>query len=248
MDRSGPSAEPGAGQLRRNALLARLPKAELEQVQRRAEVVEMELRQQVYQPGGPIEDVYFPIASVISMVAVAEDQTVVEVATIGWEGMVGLPLFLGAASSPQAAFCQIPGPAVRLAAHELREVLTRDGVLHRMLSRYVQAAMVQIAQNVVCNNTHSAEQRAARWLLTTQDRVDTTEIPLTQEYLGQMLGLRRPTVSETARRLQARGLIRYRRGHIAVTDSAGLRALACGCYSIVKAEFDNLSNGDRPDQ
>jgi CRP-like cAMP-binding protein len=136
-----------------------------------------------------------------------------QAATIGREGMVGLPVFLGAASTPHAAFCpsrRVGGSAVKITAHLLRRVLADDGALHQALSRFTQTTMVQIAQNVVCNSTHATIQRAARWLLTTRDRVG-DEFLLTQEFLGQMLGVRRPTVSEVARRLQAEGLIRYRR-------------------------------------
>jgi len=225
-------------ELRRNAILARLPKREFERVQRRLEVVNAEVRHQVYQPGRPITEVYFPLSSVFSMVAMVDERVVVEIGTIGLEGMVGLPLFLGAASSPHAAFCQVPGPAARLSADDLRQALTGDGVLHRELNRFTQATMVQIAQNVVCNTAHSAEQRAARWLLTTQDRVGREVFPLTQQFLAQMLGVRRPTVSETASRLQSQGLVRYSRGVITITDRSGLEHLACDCYRIVKAEFD----------
>jgi CRP-like cAMP-binding protein len=178
------------------------------------------------------------------MVGMADDRVLVEVATIGREGMVGLPVFLGAASTPHAAFCQVPGPAVKITTHSLRRVLADDGALHQALNGFTQATMVQIAQNVVCNNSHSTIQRAARWLLTTRDRVGGEEFPLTQEFLGQMLGVRRPTVSEVARRIQAEGLIRYRRGIITITDVAALQQVACSCYAIVKAEFD-LITGNR---
>lgn len=228
--------------LRRNAILARLPEAEFDRLHQQLELVDAEIRQQVYHPGQPITEVYFPLSSVFSLVALANDeQVLVEVATIGLEGMVGLPLFLGAGSSPHAAFCQVPGPAARLGADDLRRALTFDGALHRELNRFAQATMVQIAQNVVCNSTHAAEQRAARWLLTTQDRVGRDEFPLTQQFLAQMLGVRRPTVSEIASRLQAQALMRYTRGIITITDRAGLERATCDCYWVVKTEFDHLT-------
>jgi CRP-like cAMP-binding protein len=230
-------------QLQRNAILAKLPEREFARIQQRLEVVEAEIRQQVHQPGKPIKDVYFPLSSVFSMVAMAEERVVVEVGTIGLEGMVGLPLFLGAASSPHASFCQVPGLAARLAADDLRQALIGDGVLHRELSRFTQATIVQIAQNVVCNSSRSADQRAARWLLTTQDRVGREEFPLTQQFLAQMLGVRRPTVSETASRLQSQGLIHYSRGVITIADRPALEQLVCECYRIVKAEFDHTIQG-----
>jgi CRP-like cAMP-binding protein len=223
-----------------NAILARLPASELDHLAPHLEVVEVDLRQTVYAAGGPITHVYFPLDSVFSVVAAADEGVVIEVATMGREAMVGLPLFLGAATSPHAAFCQIPGSAVRLRAPHLKEALRRDGHLHAALNRLTQATMVQIAQNVVCNATHSAEQRAARWLLTTQDRVGRSTFPLTQQFLSQMLALRRPTVSEIASRLQQQGLIRYSRGELTILDRRRLLRAGCPCYAIVKAEFDAL--------
>jgi CRP-like cAMP-binding protein len=158
--------------------------------------------------------------------------------------MVGLPLFLGAGSSPHASFCQIPGQAVRLHADSLRTVLADDGALHRALNRATQATMVQVAQNVACNNGHDLEQRAARWLLTTHDRVVRDHYPLTQQFLAQMLGARRPTVSQVAQRLQDRGLISYSRGILRILDRPGLEAVCCPCYDIVRAEFDAIHRGE----
>jgi CRP-like cAMP-binding protein len=227
--------------VRQNAILARLPDDELERVSGRLEVVDVEVRTQVYEPGSTIREVYFPLSSVFSLVAVAEEQVVVEVATIGREGFVGLPVFLGARSSPHASFCQIPGRAARMEVDDLRRSLTFDGALHTLLNRFTEATMVQVAQNVVCNNAHSVEQRAARWLLTTQDRLGSPQFPLTQEFLAQMLGVRRPTVSETASRLQARGLIRYSRGVLSILDRAALEATACSCYEVIRSEFRSIT-------
>jgi CRP-like cAMP-binding protein len=229
--------------LRRNAIIRQLPDREFDRLSERAEVIDADIRQEVYRPGGPIHDVYFPLSGIYSMVAVADDEVVIEVATTGREGMVGLPLFLGAANSPHAAFCQVPGQAVRLDAASLRALLTDDGVLHARLNRLTQATMVQVAQNVVCNGTHDLEQRAARWLLTTHDRVDDDTFFLTQEFLAQMLGARRPTVSQTARRLHERGLITYVRGVMHIDDRAGLESAACQCYRVVRREFDAMTSG-----
>lgn len=147
-------------ELRRSAILAQLPDTEFDLLRDGLELVEAEIRHQVYAPGMPITDVYFPLAAVYSLVALVDERARVEVATIGHAGMVGLPLFLGTGTSPHAAFCQIPGTAVRLSAGSLRDALRADGVLHRTLNRFTQATMVQIAQNAVCNNTHPAPQRA----------------------------------------------------------------------------------------
>jgi CRP-like cAMP-binding protein len=228
-------------ELRRNAILAKLPQTEFNRLRQRLEVVDTELRQQLYQPRQVLTEVYFPLSAVFSLVAVAdEDRVQVEVATIGGEGMLGLPLFLGAATSPHAAFCQIPGLAARLSADDFQQALIGDGTLHRSLHRYTQATIVQIAQNVICNSTHSTEQRACRWLLTTHDRVGSDQLPLTQEFLAQMLGVRRPTVSEIASRLQSEGLIRYTRGVITICDRPKLERTTCDCYWLIQAEYDNL--------
>ena len=159
--------------------------------------------------------------------------------------MVGLPLFLGVTTSPTAAFCQIPGRAARLSARDLAEFLSGDGRLHSLLHRYTQTTMAQLSQNVVCNSAHTAEQRAARWLLTSSDRVRSDRFLLTQEFLAQMLGVRRPTVSEVASKLQADGLISYSRGTITITDRPRLTNVACDCYRVIKEEFDTII-GYRP--
>lgn len=226
----------------RNAILAQLPADEYTQLRPHLQLVHSEMKHTAYQPRGPIGRVYFPLSAVYSLVAVADGHPPVEVATIGHEGFVGLPVYLGAATSPQTAFCQVPGDAAGLDVDEFRRALSRDGALHALLSRYTQATMVQIAQNVVCNRSHSTEKRMARWLLTTQDRVGRDEFPLTQEFLAQMLGVHRPTVSDTAQRIQTQGLIRYRRGVITIVDRTQLEKLACDCYRIVKAEFDDITN------
>lgn len=231
--------------LQHNAILAALPASEFAQLRARLRLVDSQVREQVFEPGEPITDIYFPISSVFSLVGTTDGRAV-EVATIGREGMVGLPVFLGRSTSPHTSFCQIPGQSAMLPADQLGSVLTRDGVLHGLLSRFTQATMVQIAQNVVCNSSHTLSERAARWLLTTHDRVGRDEFPLTQEFLSQMLGASRPTVSETASKLQASGLIRYRRGQLTITDRPGLELAACDCYAVVKAEFDSLTGPQIP--
>lgn len=231
----------------RNAILAQLPGDEYAGLRPHLQLEDARMKQTAYEPGVPIGSVYFPLSAVYSLVATADGQLAVEVATIGQEGFVGLPVYLGAVSSPQTAFCQIPGETARVGIDEFRRALNRDGALHALLSRYTQVTMVQISQNVVCNRNHPAEQRMARWLLTTQDRVGRSEFPLTQEFLAQMLGVHRPTVSETAQRIQGRGLIRYSRGIVAITDRQGLSGLACECYRVIRAEFDAMSkHGDNP--
>jgi CRP-like cAMP-binding protein len=228
--------------VRRNAILAQLPESEFEQLYPHLRVEQSEIKRPAYEPGKPITEIYFPLTSVYSVVAMADGQIQLEVATVGYEGMVGLPVYLGATTSPQASFCQVPGETVRIGVDDFRRALARDGALHALLNRFTQATMVQVGQNVVCNRSHPTEVRMARWLLTTGDRVGRDEFPLTQEFLAQMLGVHRPTVSDTAQRIQADGLIRYRRGVITIADRDGLEKTACECYRIVKAEFDDLRN------
>ncbi|OBG17927.1 MULTISPECIES: Crp/Fnr family transcriptional regulator [Mycobacterium avium complex (MAC)] len=225
---------------RRNAILNQLPDSEYAQLRPDLQLEHAQMKQTAYWPGGSISEVYFPLSAVYSLVAGTDRGMAVEVATIGKEGFVGLPVYLGASSSPQTAFCQIPGDTAHLSTERFRQALSRDGALHALLSRFTQATMVQVSQNVVCNRSHPAEMRMARWLLTTQDRVgDSNEFTITQEFLAQMLGVHRPTVSETAQKIQAAGLIHYRRGVITIIDRQGLHDKACDCYDIVKAEFDS---------
>ena len=229
-----------------NFVLRALPKAELDQVAKAGEVVEVGARTSVNEAGSRIEVVHFPITAVFSMVATVGGAPAVEVATIGREGMAGLPLFLGAISSPNATFCQVPGRSLRLSAEQFRDVLRTDGALYRQLHHFLQATMLQLSQNVVCNRLHSTQQRGSRWLLMTQDRVGAEKFPLTQEFLGQMIGVRRATVSYVATSLQRAGLIDYSRGVITVLDRDGLEAAACECYQVVRAEFDKLKTRRDP--
>lgn len=230
---------------RRNSILGQLPDAELAALEPHLKLEHSGMKRQAYAPGEPITDIFFPLTSVYSLVAMADGQIRIEVATIGHEGMVGLPAYLGATRSPQAAFCQIPGETVRISVGDFRQALSRGGALHDLLNRFTQATMVQVSQNVVCNRSHATDSRMARWLATTHDRVGSDEFPLTQEFMAQMLGVHRPTVSETAQRIQAMGLIRYSRGVITIADRGALEQLACECYRIIRAEFDALRNRRR---
>jgi len=231
-----------ADELRDNAILAGLPDPEYRRMVDLLTVVDVGLRHSVVRAGEPIAEVHFPLSSIYSMVAVADGGgPPVEVATVGYEGMVGLPLFLGVMTSPNAVFTQVAGRSAVLSGGELGAFLGSDGALHGLLHRYTQVMLVQVSQNVVCNNAHAVEQRAARWLLMTADRVRADKFALTQEFLGQMLGVRRQSVSEAASRLQAAGLIRYSRGIVSIVDRAALEEAACGCYRIIRAEFERVA-------
>lgn len=223
-----------------NRLLASLPEEEYERLLPYLETVSLTHKQVVYAPNEPIEYVYFPKNCVISLVIFMEHGSAVEVGTVGNEGMAGIPVFLGADSIPSDAFCQIPGDALRMRADVFKNTVTPGSPLHYLLQRYTQTVLNQIAQTAACNSVHVIEKRCCRWLLMTHDRVGRDEFPLTQEYLSDMLGVRRASVSAVAASLQKAGLIRYSRGRIEIIDRKGLESAACECYRIVKAEFDRL--------
>ena len=204
------------------------------------EFVSLTLKQRLYTPRVPIEHVYFPVNGVMSMLAEVEKGQMVEVATVGNEGMIGLPLFLGADITPGIAFSQVPGDAYRMSAAHFKELIHEANGFTSVLHRYTQALMTQISQGTACNRAHNNKQRCARWLLLTRDRVGTDEFPLTQEFLSQMLGVRRATVSEVASELQANKAIEYSRGVIRVIDRKRLEAASCQCYSIIRDEYDRM--------
>lgn len=227
-----------------NRLLAALPKEEYERLVANMEAVSLKFKQSLYEPNEPIEYVYFVKNGVGSLLNVMADGREVEVATVGNEGMVGLPVFLGSDKIPGKAFSQIPGDAWRMKANVFKDKVIPGTRLHDLLQRYTQALFNLIAQGSACNSLHSVEERMCRWLLMTQDRVGEDEFPLTQEFLSQMLGARRPTVSMTASILQKGGLICYSRGKITILDREGLEASVCECYGIIQADFERLFNGD----
>jgi len=204
------------------------------------ELVSLELRQIVYEPNVPIEHVYFPINGVVSMLAHLQEGIEIEVGTVGNEGIVGLPIFLGSDITPGSAFSQVPGLAYRMPAATFKEFVRAPCRLTSVLHRYTQAIMVQISQGTGCNRAHSNDQRCARWLLQTHDRVGADEFILTQEFLAQMLGVRRATVSEVASEFQRDGLIQYSRGRIRILDRLRLEATSCGCYAVIRDEYDRM--------
>jgi CRP-like cAMP-binding protein len=188
----------------------------------------------------PIPYVWFIERGVASVIRAMQDGTLIEVSVIGNEGMVGLPVFLGAERTPSQALVQVPGAGLRMQATLFRREVPAGSPLHDLLHRYTQTLINQMAQGMVCNRLHSIAQRCARWLLLTHDRVDSDQFPLTQQFLAHMLGVRRASVSTVASTLQKAGLIRYSRGVITILDRPGLEAAACECYRIIQAEYDRL--------
>lgn len=223
-----------------NQILAALPQDEFEGVSAYLEPVELNVRLDLYEKSSPVEYVYFVHRGVVSMTTPLDRGNSIEIATIGPEGMVGIPVFLGAEQMPSNAFVQVPGNGVRMSSDAFRQIIGQCPFLNRILLRYTLALMNQIAQTAACNRTHAIEERCARWLLMTHDRVYASEFPLTQEFMAQMLGVRRPSVSIAAGMLAKAGLISYIRGRITIIDREGLEAAACHCYRIIADEFRRL--------
>ncbi|HVE80140.1 MAG TPA: Crp/Fnr family transcriptional regulator [Gemmatimonadaceae bacterium] len=224
----------------RNRILAALPGDEYARLAPGLELVPLELRRLVFDVDQPIEHVYFPEAGVISIVSVMADGTAAETATVGYEGMAGLPVFLGTDRTASQAFCQVRGEAYRLTTPVFLQAVGESATLRAVLGRYAQALFTLVAQSSACNRLHPMRQRCARWLLMTHDRVGTETFALTQQFLSQMLGVRRATVTEAAGELQAAGLIEYAYGKITVRDRARLERATCECYEIVRQEFARL--------
>jgi CRP-like cAMP-binding protein len=223
-----------------NLLLALLPAAERDRLLAAAETVDLAADQTLHAADEPIAWAYFPDGAVASVVSTLDDGHGVEVGTIGREGMTGLTLVLGGGSLPFRVFCQVPGRARRVPAAALLAEVARGGALGAVLDRYAQALLIQTAQTAACNRRHPVEQRCARWLLMTHDRVEVDRFALTQEFLALMLGARRAGISRAATRLRAAAIIRYARGVITVVDRARLEAAACACYRVVRAAEDRL--------
>jgi CRP-like cAMP-binding protein len=203
--------------------------------------VSLELKQPLLGRGEAIDTVYFPQTTVISLLTTMEDGSAIEIATVGNEGIVGLPVFLGARSMGARDFyqVQVPGWAVAMDSPTFVEA-TRSDPLLGLVQRYTQALFTQVTQQVACNALHSVVERCSRWMLLTHDRIGSDEFPLTQEFLAEMLGVRRPSVTVAAGTLQNAGFIRYSRGQVTIIDRDGLENSSCECYRIIRTEFDRL--------
>jgi len=227
----------------RNRILLSLRHAERDRLMADLELVGLDIREIVYDVDTRIDHVYFVETGVLSIVGVTADGSSVETATVGREGMLGLPVFLDSDRSSTQAFCQVAGESLRMTADAFRRAAAASGDLRLMLHRYTQALFTQVAQTSACNRLHPVRQRCARWLLQTHDRMDTPEFPLTHDFLSQMLGVRRASVTEVAGVLQREGLIEYAHGRITIKNRRGLERTSCECYAIVQAEFDRLLDG-----
>jgi len=223
-----------------NRLLARLPPEEYQRPLSRTQLVPLALKHVLYEARSSIDYAYFRNRGLVSALTVMEDGRAIEVATIGDEGMVGLPILVGARTTANRVIVQVPGEALRMAEDVLREEVSRDSPLRRLLVLYHTAFLAQVSQAVACNGLHSVEKRMCRWLLMTQDRAHSEVFPMTHEFLAAMLGVRRSTVSEVLGPFQEKGLIRYGRGRFTVLDWEGLEAGSCECYQRINEEFERL--------
>ena len=218
-----------------------IPPEEYEHLRPHLKPVELKSGHVLQEVGAPIEHVYFPQGSMISLISDTAAGESVEVGVIGYEGMLGLSLVLGVDRSPYRALVQYPDGAMRMEAQALRDGFKRGGALHDLLLRFTQGLWLQTSQVAACNRLHSVSERLARWILMSQDRCRCDDLPFTHEFLALMLGVRRAGVTEAAIILQAEGYIKYSRGRIQILDRAGLELFACPCYPIVKAEFDLMT-------
>lgn len=222
-----------------NHLLSTLPAEESRRLAAHLEPVSLELSRVLFRPDESITHAYFPTTAIISLLTDLEDGTGMEVGLVGREGVVGVSIILGGTET-KVATVQGAGEALRLRADVLREEFGRGGAFQAALLRYTHALMTQISQSVVCNTRHRTDGRLARWILMYADRSPSSEFYLTHEFMANMLGVRRASVTEIANSLQERGLITYQRGHVTLLDRAGLEQFACECYPAVKQKFEEF--------
>jgi CRP-like cAMP-binding protein len=223
-----------------NILLAALAKHEYEHLVPALAPVNLSMGEIIYESGGHLGDVYFPVTAIVSLVYAMESGATVEMGLVGNEGVVGIALFMGGETTPNRAIVHSAGTAYRLPAKILKTQFKSAGTLRLMLLRYAQALITQMSQTAVCNRVHSFEQRLCRWLLLCHDRVQSDELLMTQELMAIMLGGRRESVNVVAGHLQDLHLIHYSRGHIKILNRYGLERAACECYRVVKTESDRL--------
>jgi CRP-like cAMP-binding protein len=228
-----------ASDMTRNLMLAVLPAADRDRLSARLSPMFLEIKRVLFEPGKPVDSVYFPLNGVISLVTPLEDGAIVEVATVGNEGVVGVPLVLGGSLAVRA-ISQVSGWVLRMDAATFLNEIARPGPMRDLTDDYLQALFGQISQAAACNRLHTNEERLSRWLLMSHDRVGLDEFAITHEFLGQMLGSRRATVTLSAGILQAAGLIKYHRGQVTIVNRHGLEQVACECYEVIRNELEGV--------
>ncbi len=225
-----------------NRLLATLPKEEYARLLPGLKRIPLAFGEVLYEPGDTMKHVYFPNDSIVSLLSALPERSTLEVGMVGNEGMAGLPIFMGVNVSQTRALVQGAGSAMRMSSATVRYEANRLGALHRLLHRYTHSLLTQVSQSVACNRFHSVDARLARWLLMSSDRLGKEEFRLTQEFMSNMLGVRREGVNKASGALQADKLIRYSRGVITILNRRGLQANSCACYAIIKSESDEYLN------
>jgi CRP-like cAMP-binding protein len=224
----------------KNRLLAGLPPQELAQLIEHLKPVELPKKQVLYEVGAPLDHIYFIEEGLASVLTTMEDGASSEVGMVGPEGLIGVSALLGGRLSAQHVVMQLPGRGHHITANQCKAVFDESPTVRSALLRFIEDLLNLSSQTAGCNRLHSVEQRSARWLLMASDRVASDALPLTQEFLAAMLGVRRSGVSEAAGELQRSGLIRYRRGEITIIDRAGLEETACECYGLDKQRVNRL--------
>ncbi|HKV96720.1 MAG TPA: Crp/Fnr family transcriptional regulator [Gammaproteobacteria bacterium] len=223
-----------------NLLLNALPADGYARLQPQLQLTPLPLGESVYESGNEMTHMFFPVDSIISLLYVMANGASAEIAVTGYEGLVGISLFMGGRSTPNRAVVQSAGHAYRLPSEVVRHEFDNNPPFQHLMLRYTQALLTQTAQTAVCNRHHSVEQQLCRWLLLSFDRLRTNELHMTQELIANMLGVRREGVTEAAGHLQTAGLIHYSRGHITMLNRSGLEVRVCECYRVVKQEYDRL--------
>jgi len=223
-----------------NLILAALPSAVYQRLLPRLELVAIGLGRSLYESGGHLQHVYFPVEGIVSLLYVTQGGNSAELAVVGCEGMIGVSLFMGGETTPNRAVVQSACTAYRLPAHVLKAGFAEGGALQLILLKFTQALITQISQTAVCNLHHSVDQQLCRWLLLSLDRLPDNKLQMTQELIANMLGVRRQGVTEAAGKLEHEGLISYNRGVITVLNRPALEKRACECYSVVKIETARL--------
>jgi len=221
-----------------NKILSALSDEEFERLQPKLREISIPMGEVVYMPEERIEEVYFINRGIISWLAALEDGNTVEAGVIGPEGVAGISVALGATSTPNEGLAQSPVEALKIRAEDLVIEFRKGGKLHDLLLRFVHTIFVQVTQTAACNRLHTLDQRLARWLLLTHDRLDGDQFILTQDFVSRMLGVRRAGVSVAANALRQNGLIDYHRGDFKILNHRALEDAACECYHIVKAEYE----------
>jgi CRP-like cAMP-binding protein len=225
---------------RKNQLLAALPAPELQRWLPHLEYVDMRLGEVLYEAGSILSHVYFPTTAIVSLLYVMQNGESAEIAVVGNDGVVGISLFMGGDSTSSRALIQSAGGAYRLSAQLMKEEFDRGGPVLHLLLRYTQALITQMVQTAACNRHHSLDQQLCRWLLLSLDRLQGTDMMMTQDLIANMLGVPRDGATEGALKLQTAGLINYTQGRIRVLDRGGLEKRTCECYAVVKREYDRL--------